>query len=119
MVTQPKPNDFQDLLLRRGVFYTFPSGVGDFVRYYLGTKPTVTKQFSTDDSVIALLRKFLDEQHVKFSDQDLQANDAWPGWQIKREVFTTLYGLNEGYKVALDNDAQLNKAVEEGKFLAG
>ena len=113
MVTQPKPNDFQDLLLRRGVFYAFPSGVGDFVRYYLGTRPAITKQFSPDDSVIVLLRKFLDEQHIKFSDQDLLANDAWLKWQIKREVFTTLYGLNEGYKVALENDAQLNKAVDE------
>src|SRR6202022_1666390 len=34
-----KPGDFQDVLLRRGVFYPFASGVGDFVRFYLGSKP--------------------------------------------------------------------------------
>jgi carboxyl-terminal processing protease len=112
VIAPPKPNDFQDMLLRRGVFYPYPSGVGDFARYYLGTRPTITKEFSPDESVIAQLRKFLDEQHVKYSDQDLQANDAWLKWEIKREVFTTIFGLNEGYKVALDNDAQLNKGVE-------
>ncbi len=58
------------------------------------------------------MKKFLDQQHVKYSDQDLQANDGWLKWEIKREVFTTLYGLNEGYKVALENDAQLNKGIE-------
>jgi carboxyl-terminal processing protease len=112
VISQPKPNDFEDLLLRHGVFYPFPSGVGDFVRFYLGSRPAITKEFSPDDSVIAQLRKFLDQQHVKYSDQDLQANDSWLKWEIKREVFTTLFGLNEGYKVALENDAQLSKGIE-------
>jgi carboxyl-terminal processing protease len=112
VIAMPKPNEFEDMLLRHGVFYPFPSGVGDFARYYLGTRPTITKEFSPDDSVIAQLRKFLNQQHVKYTDQDLQANDSWLKWEIKREVFTTIFGLNEGYKVALENDAQLDKGVE-------
>jgi carboxyl-terminal processing protease len=112
IVAQPKPNEFEDMLLRHGVFYPFPSGVGDFARYYLGTRPAITKEFSPDDSVIAQLRKFLDKQNIKYTDQELQANDTWLKWEIKREVFTTIFGLNEGYKVALQNDAQLDKGVE-------
>jgi carboxyl-terminal processing protease len=112
VIAMPKPNEFEDMLLRHGVFYPFPSGVGDFARYYLGTRPTITKEFSPDDSVIAQLRKFLNQQRVKYTDQDLQANDAWLKWEIKREVFTTIFGLNEGYKVALENDAQLDKGIE-------
>ena len=111
-IAMPKPNEFEEMLLRHGVFYPFPSGVGDFARYYLGTRPTITKEFSPDDSVIAQLRKFLNQQHVKYTDQDLQANDTWLKWEIKREVFTTIFGLNEGYKVALENDAQLDKGIE-------
>ncbi len=53
IIAQPKPNDFQDMLLRHGVFYPYPSGVGDFARYYLGTRPAITKEFSPDDAVIA------------------------------------------------------------------
>jgi carboxyl-terminal processing protease len=112
VVAMPKPNEFEDMLLRHGVFYPFPSGVGDFARFYLGTRPTITKEFSPDDSVIAQLRKFLNQQHVKYTDQDLQANDSWLKWEIKREVFTTIFGLNEGYKVALENDTQLDKGIE-------
>jgi len=107
-----KPGDFQDVLLRRGVFYPFASGVGDFVRFYLGSKPDITKDFLPEDAVIAQLRKFLDQQHIKYSEQDIQTNLTWLKWQIKREVFTTMFGLTDGYRVALENDAQLNKAVD-------
>jgi carboxyl-terminal processing protease len=112
VVSMQKPNEFQDLLLRRGVFYPYPQGVGDFVRFYLGTRPTITHDFTPDDSVMAQLRKFLDQQHVKFTDQEIQDNSAWLKWEIKREVFTSIFGLNDGYKVALENDPQLNKAID-------
>ena len=107
-----KANDFQEQLERRGVFYPFPQGVGDFVRFYLGAKPSITKEFFPDDAVLAQLRKYLADHHVPFTDQDIQQNLPWLKWQIKREVFTTVFGLNEGYKVALENDPQLDKAVD-------
>jgi len=107
-----KPNDFQTLLLRRGVFYLDPHGVGDFAPFYLGAKPEVTKEFNVDDAVLSRFRKFLDQQGIKYTDQDLQQNLPWLKWEIKREVFTTLFGLNDGYKVALQSDPQLDKGIE-------
>jgi carboxyl-terminal processing protease len=111
-VPAPKLNDFEQSLLRRGVFYPFPQGVGDFVRFYLGEKPEITKQFAADDAVMAQFRKYLDQQHIKFTEPDIRDNLAWLKWKIKREVFTTVFGLNEGYKVELQEDAQLQKAEE-------
>ena len=111
-VPAPKLNDFEQTLLRRGVFYPFPQGVGDFVRYYLGEKPTISKDFVADDAVMAQFRKYLDQQHIKFTEPDIQDNLAWLKWKIKREVFTTVFGLNDGYKVELQEDPQLQKAEE-------
>jgi len=111
-VDAPKPDDFEDLLERRGVFYPLPEGVGDFARYYLGQRPNVTKDFVVDDSVIAQLKKYLANQKIRVTDQQIDQNLPWLKWEIKREVFTTLFGLNEGYKVELDNDPQLVKAEE-------
>jgi carboxyl-terminal processing protease len=108
----PKPDDFQQLLFRRGVFYPVQQGVGDFTRFYLGEKPDVTKDFVVTDQVIQELRKYLDKQKIKYTDQDIQANLSWLKWQIKREVFTSYFGLNDGYKVELQDDPQLEKAVE-------
>ena len=107
-----KPNDFQTLLLRRGVFYLDPHGVGDFAPFYLGTKPEVTKDFDVDDAVLARFRKFMDQQNIKYTDQDIHQNLPWLKWEIKREVFTTLFGLNDGYKVELQNDPQLEKGID-------
>ena len=111
IVVEPKPDDFEQLLYRRGVFYPLPQGVGDFARYYLGQRPEITKDFVTNDGVLQEFRKYLGTQHIKFTEQDIQANLEWLKWQIRREVFTTVFGLNDGYKVALQDDPQLDKAV--------
>jgi carboxyl-terminal processing protease len=108
----PTPTDFQTLLLARGIFYPVPQGVGDFVRHYLGTKPAITKDFSPDDAVIAQFQKFLDDQKIAYTPAQIQQNLPWFKWEIKREVFTTLFGLNAGYQVQLENDPQLNQAID-------
>jgi carboxyl-terminal processing protease len=112
VVVAPKPDDFEQLLYRRGVFYPLPQGVGDFVRFYLGEKPEISGDFVTTEGVLQEFRKYLGKQHIKFTEQDIQANLVWLKWQIRREVFTTVFGLNDGYKVALQDDPQLDKAVE-------
>jgi carboxyl-terminal processing protease len=112
IVVAPKPTDFEELLYRRGIFYPYPQGVGDFARYFLGEKPDVTKDFVADDAVIEKLRGYLSKQHIKFTEQDIQANLSWLKWQTRREVFTTVYGLTDGYKVALQDDPQLQKAIQ-------
>src|SRR5579871_4972014 len=85
-VSEAKLDDFETLLARHGIFYLDPRGVGDFAPFYLGSKPNVTKDFTADDAVIAQLRKFLDQQHVKYSEQDIQTHLSWLKWEIKREV---------------------------------
>jgi carboxyl-terminal processing protease len=112
IIAAPKPDDFQQMLYRRGVFYSQQQGVGDFTRFYLGEKPDITKDFVVNDAVVAQFRKYLDQQKIKYSDADIQANINWLKWQIKREVFTSYFGLNDGYKVELQDDVQLEKAIE-------
>ena len=112
VVAAPKPDDFQQMLFRRGVFYSQQQGVGDFTRFYLGEKPDITKDFVVNDDVIAQFRKYLDQQKIKYTEDNIQANLAWLKWQIKREVFTSYFGLTDGYKVELQDDPQLEKAVE-------
>jgi len=111
-VAAPKQDDFQLSLYRRGVFYATPQGVGDFTRFYLSAKPEITKDFVVNDEVVNEFRKYLDKQHVKYTEPQIQENLTWLKLQIKREVFTSAFGLNEGFKVALQDDPQLEKAIE-------
>jgi carboxyl-terminal processing protease len=112
VVPAPKLNEFQQLLVRRNVFYPLPQGVGDFTRFYLGAKPEVTKDFTVDDGVLEHFRKYLAQQHIKYTEPEIQENLTWLKWKIKREVFTSVFGLNDGFKVELQEDAQVQKAVE-------
>ncbi|MFZ0979250.1 MAG: S41 family peptidase, partial [Candidatus Acidiferrales bacterium] len=112
VVPAPKPDDFQELLEARGVLYPLPSGVGDFARYYLGEKPQITKDFTVDDAVLADFQKYLTEQHIPFTPAQIQQITPWLKWEIKREVFTTVFGLDAGYKVQLEDDPQLEKAID-------
>ena len=119
-VAEPKLDDFEQLLVARGVFYPPPTSVGDFVQFYLGTKPDVTQDFVADDSVISQLKKYLDQEHIDYTASDIQDNLPWLKWEIKREVFTSVFGQNEGDKIDLENDPQLAKAetlVPEAKAL--
>jgi carboxyl-terminal processing protease len=112
IVAAPKLDGFEQFLDRRGVFYPYSNGVGDFVRFYLGNKPEITRDFVVNDAVIEQFRKYLTDQQIKFTDQDIADNLAWLKLRIKREVFTTVFGLNDGFKIALQGDPQLDKAVD-------
>lgn len=114
-VAAPKADDFVQLLDRRGVLFPAslpPQGVGSFALYYLGERPDITKNFVVDNAVMAQFEKFLKSQHIEVTDQEIQQNLSYLKWEIKREIFTSVFGLNAGYKVSLANDPQLDKAIE-------
>lgn len=111
----PKLNTFQLSLITpvHNILYSQDLGVGDFVLHYLATEhPTISKGYVVDDKVMKLFRDYLDEQHIKFTDQDIAANTDWIKDHIKREVFTYTYGQDDGYRVETEDDAEVLKAVE-------
>ena len=112
-VPTPKFDSFQQLLLNRGILYPFDTGVGDFTRFYLGQKPDITKNFVVDDPVLHQFRLYLDKEHIRYTEPDIQDNLQWIKWKIKREVFTSVFGLNEGFKVELQEDPQVQKAIQD------
>jgi len=112
VVAAPKPNHFQETLLLRDVFFRYDPGVGGFTRYFLGTKPEVTKNFVVGDEVMNLFRHYLDKQNIRYTEPDIAENLTWIKHKIKKEVLTSVFGLPEGYKVELEDDPQVQKAIE-------
>jgi carboxyl-terminal processing protease len=112
IVGEPKLNPFQELLLRRDVFFPYQGGVGSFTTYFLGTKPDITKNFAVDDHVLQLFRQHLDQEKIEYSQADFTQNIDWIKREIKKEVFISVFGLPEGYEVELDHDPQVLKAIE-------
>ena len=111
-VTPTKLNPFQEMLLRRDVFFAYQGGVGGFTTYFLGSRPEITKDFMADENVLKTFRKYLDKEKVKYTEEDLAENLGWIKREIRKETFISTFGLTEGYKVDLEEDVQLQKAVE-------
>ena len=72
----------------------------------------MTKEFVADDAVMKQFRAYLDKEHVQYTEADIADNLPWIRRKIKKEIFVSVFGLNEGYKVDLEDDAQLQKAIE-------
>jgi len=118
--TPPKPNDFQirlqnysnNVLVFAGNAPSQDNAVGDFTTHYLGTHPTITKNFVVDDSIIHQFRDFLTAHNIKYTDQDITDNLDWIKLHIKREVFTYVFGQLEGYRVEAEGDPEILKATD-------
>ena len=111
-VPAPKLSKFEETLLRADVFFPYEAGVGGFTRFYLGTRPTITKNFEVDDTVLRDLRAYMSKRNVHYTEPEISENLDWIKRKIKQEVFLSAYGQAEGTKVQLESDPQVQKAVE-------
>src|SRR5258706_754476 len=112
IVPSPKYDKFQETLFRADVLYPAEQGVAGFTRYYLGTKPVITHSFEVDDNVLREFRNYLTKHNVKYTEVEFAANLDWIKRKIKQEVFMSSFGQQEGSKVQLESDPQVQKAVE-------
>jgi carboxyl-terminal processing protease len=111
-VPAPKLTKFEQLLYRSDVFYPAETGVGGFTRYYLGTKPAITKDFVVDDNVMRTFREYLGKHSVRYTEPEMAETSDWIKRKIKQEVFMSSFGQQEGFKVLLESDPQVQKAVD-------
>jgi carboxyl-terminal processing protease len=111
-VAAPKVNKFQDAVYRGDVFYPGETGVGGFTRYYLGMKPTITKDFAVDDMLLKNFREYLSKHNVRYTEPDMAENQDWVKRKIKQEVFMSTFGQQEGFKVLLTADPQVQAAMD-------
>jgi carboxyl-terminal processing protease len=112
VVAAPKLTKFEESLFRADVFIPVETGVGGFTRYYLGTKPTITKQFEVDDAIMKSFREYLAKHNVHYTEPEMAENQDWIKRKIKQEIFMSAFGQQEGFKVLLEADPQVQKAVD-------
>jgi len=111
-VDAPKYTKFQDELFRERVFFPQEQGVGEFTRYFLGSKPTITHSFEVDDRVMKEFRDYLGKHNIRYTEPEFADNQDWIKRKIKQEVFMSNYGTQEGFKVLLEADPQVQRAIE-------
>jgi carboxyl-terminal processing protease len=112
VVEQPKYTKFQEEMFREDVFFPQEQGVGGFTRYFLGTRPSITHSFEVDDKVVKDFRDYLAKHNIHYTEPEFAENQDWVKRKIKQEVFMSNFGTQEGFKVLLEADPQVQKAVE-------
>ena len=112
VVDAPKLDKFQETLFRDAVFVPSEQGVGDFTRFFLGTKPSITHNFEVDDNVMHEFRDYLSKHNIRYTEPEMVDNSDWIRRKIKQEVFMSAFGTQEGFKVLLEADPQVQKAVD-------
>src|SRR5260221_12276857 len=111
-VPAPKLTKFEKLLYGSDVFFPAETGVGGFTRFYLGTKPAITKSFEPDDNLMHVFREYLSKHNVRYTEPDMAESHDWIKRTIKQEGFMSTFSQQEGFKVLLEADPQVQKAVE-------
>src|SRR5437667_5542899 len=100
----PKPNHFQNELLRHYAFFNFTN------HYGLGKQ--LAKNFMVDEEVVREFRKFLDQEKIAYTEADLVQNDEWVKRNIKTELFISQFGRESGLRVNAEEDPEVQKALD-------
>ncbi len=64
------------------------------------------------DAILADFKAYLSEKHVEFTDEDVRNNVDFIKRRIRQEVYTSSFGLQEGFRAAIQGDSQVLKALE-------
>jgi carboxyl-terminal processing protease len=111
-VKEPELTKFQQNLLRNDVFFYSDASVGGFVRYFMGTRPTVSKDFEANEGVMREFRTYLGQHKISFTEAEMAESQEWIKHKIKQEVLMSSFGVEEGLKVLLASDPQVQKAED-------
>ncbi len=104
-IPETKLNRFQRLLARRYTFFNFS-------KRYLAENRSISRNFEADDAVLERFRVFLRKEQIAFEESDLTANLDYIRHRIKLELYLSVFGMDEAYKLEAGADTQIQKAIE-------
>jgi carboxyl-terminal processing protease len=64
------------------------------------------------DRILTDFKEFLRNRRIDFTDEDIQSNLDYIKRRIRQEVFNSAFGFQEGFKVGIQGDVQILKALE-------
>jgi carboxyl-terminal processing protease len=74
--------------------------------------PRSVPNLEITDAILADFKAYLTERKVEFTEEDVRNNVDFIKRRIRQEVYTSSFGLQEGFKTAIQGDSQVLKALE-------
>lgn len=103
----PKLNKFQVELMRKFAFFNFTA------RHFGGHDAKLPQGWQPDQIVMDEFHQFLlKNSGVEFTEAEFAENQQWIKERLKYEFYTTVFGVDDARKVAIEDDPMVGKAIE-------
>jgi carboxyl-terminal processing protease len=82
--------------------------------------PEASPELAITEGILADFKDYLHGHNIEFSEEEFNNSEDFIKRRIKQDVFTSSFGLQEGYKIRIQGDTQVLKAIEvlpEAKLL--
>jgi carboxyl-terminal processing protease len=103
----PKANKFQIAVIRKYAIYNYAAK-------FFGARQDakLPKGWEPDDKLVSDFHDFLKKNSVEFTEAEFNENRTWVKQELKREFYITAFSVDESRKVAVEQDAEVIKAIE-------
>lgn len=122
-------NRFETLLVSRDVFFEYARRLAsgqvpaasnfrlpvknNEVKSSTQTDSTLSAwKFDVTDPILDDFKEFLRNQKIEFTNSDISDNVEFIKRRIKQEVYDSAFGLQEGWRIGVEGDTQVQKAME-------
>jgi len=78
-----------------------------------GNKVNSTFGFIITEEILSDFRQYLRDRNIEFTEDDLTSNADYIKRQLLQSVVTSHFGIQEGYKIGIEGDNQVQKALAE------
>ncbi len=124
-VKAKEPNRFEATLSSRDIFFEYarrltsgqvPAASG--LKLPLKSeevevsRPSAIPELEISEAILEDFKQYLRTRGVDFQESDIQENFDFIKRGIKQQVYTSSFGLQEGFKIAIQGDVQVKKALE-------
>jgi len=69
-------------------------------------------ELEINDAILEDFKQYLRDRNIEFTEEEVSENVDFISRRIRQEVLTSSYGLQEGFRVAIQGDTQVLKALE-------
>ena len=103
----PKADKFQNTLARPGFSVFF-----NYAQHFFSTRETIPPKWEPNEETLNDFRRFLVNEKVQFAEADFTRNLEFIKRSIKREIYNSGFDTDEGAKVYVESDPDVQQAVE-------
>ncbi|HYM09806.1 MAG TPA: S41 family peptidase [Bryobacterales bacterium] len=101
-----RADKFQNVLLRRSAFFAY-------AQHFFTTHDKLPPNWQPDQATLDDFRQFLYKEKIPFTEADFARNVDFIKRFLEREIYISGYDLDEGAKVYVENDPDVQAAAEQ------